>query len=153
MFSGALILMLPPSPIEVVRADMKPSSVKVILRLGPVLSRLGSFLYGLRVKLPAGLFPPVSANIPSSPEISSLLALIVMLPPASVLVAPAFALALSSALSPIFSVLELMLMSPAFPALLVSVVRLVPVVRSKVFVLMLMAPAFPSPVVDAVIDT
>ena len=146
MFSGALILMLPPSPIEVVRADMKPLSVKVILRLR-------SLLYGLRVRDPASAIPSVSANIPSFPEISSSLALIVMLPPASVLVAPAFAVALSWAFSPIFSVSELMLISPAFPALSVSVVRLVPFVRSKVLVSMLMAPAFPSPVVDAVIDT
>ena len=80
MFSGALILMLPPSPIEVVRADMKPFSVKVILRLG-------SFLYGLRVRVPAGLSPAVSANIPNPPEISSWLLLMLILPPPSVLVA------------------------------------------------------------------
>ena len=32
--SGANILMLPPSPVERVRADMKPFSVKVIFRFG-----------------------------------------------------------------------------------------------------------------------
>ena len=34
MFSGAVILMLPPLPLEVVRAEIKPFSVKVILRSG-----------------------------------------------------------------------------------------------------------------------
>jgi hypothetical protein len=48
---------------------------------------------------------------------------------------------------------ELMLISPAFPTLPVSVVILVPVVKLKVLVFMSMDPAFPSPVVDAVIDT
>ena len=74
-------------------------------------------------------------------------------PPASVLVASALAVALISAPSPIVNVSELMLMSPAFPALLVSVVRLVPVCRLNVLVLIAIAPAFPSPTVDAEIDT
>ena len=87
MFSGANILMLPPSPLAVVRADMKPFSVKVMLRLG-------LFLYGLRVRVPAGVSPAVSANIPSLPDMNRSLALMVMLPPASVLVAPFFAVAL-----------------------------------------------------------
>ena len=34
MFSGAKRLMLPPSPLASVRADIKPLSVKVILRSG-----------------------------------------------------------------------------------------------------------------------
>ena len=80
-------------------------------------------------------------------------ALILMLPPASVLVAFSLAVALISAPFPMVTILELMLISPAFPALLVSVFRLVPVVKLKVLVSMLMAPAFPSPVVYAVMDT
>ena len=113
MFSGALILMLPPSPIEVVRADMKPFSVKVILRLGPVSSRLGSFLYGLRVRVPAGLSPAVSANIPNPPEISSWLLLMLILPPPSVLVAFSPAVALIFVPCPIVTVWELISMLPA----------------------------------------
>ena len=37
MFSGANIFILPPSPLAVVRAEMKPFSVKVILRSGSIL--------------------------------------------------------------------------------------------------------------------
>ena len=125
---------------------MKPFSVKVILRLGSVL-------YGLRVRVPAGLSPAVSANIPSLPEISSWLLLMVMLPPASLLVAPTLAVALSWAFSPIFSVSELMLISPAFPALLVSVVRLVPFSRVKSVVLILIWPALPLSSVEAFMAT
>ena len=84
---------------------------------------------------------------------SSLALILIFPPPASVLVAPSSAVALISAPFPIVTISELILISPAFPTLSVSVVRLVPVVRSKVFVSMLMAPAFPSPVVDAVMDT
>ena len=74
-------------------------------------------------------------------------------PPTSVLVAFSLAVALISAPSPMVTISELMLIFPAIPLLLVSVVRLVPVSRSKVLVLISIAPAFPSPVVDAVIDT
>ena len=73
--------------------------------------------------------------------------------PASWLVAFSLAVALISAPSPMVTISELILISPAFPALFVSVVRLVPVSRLKVLVSTLIAPAFPSPVVDAVIDT
>lgn len=37
MFSGASILMLPPVPVDVVRAEMKPSLLKFISRLGLLL--------------------------------------------------------------------------------------------------------------------
>ena len=59
---------------------MKPFSLNSIFRLG-------LFLYGFRVRVPAGLSPAVSANIPSFPEISRSLVLMVMLPPSPVLVA------------------------------------------------------------------
>ena len=84
---------------------------------------------------------------------SSLALILIFPPPASVLVAPSSALALISAPFPMVTILELMLISPAFPALLVSVFRLVPVVKLKVLVSILISPAFPSPVVDAVMDT
>ncbi len=87
MFSGALMLMLPPLPMDVVRADIKPCSVKVMLRLGSVL-------YGWSLRVPAGLSPAVSANTPSLPEMNSSLALMVIFPPASVLVAFSLAVAL-----------------------------------------------------------
>ena len=85
--------------------------------------------------------------------LSSLALILIFPPPASVLVAPCLAVALISAPSPMVIVSELILIFPAFPALLVSVVRLVPVCRLKVLVSILIAPASPSPVVDAVIDT
>ena len=50
MVSGAVINMLPPSPVEVVRAEMKPELLKVI-------SRSGLSEYGLRVRVPAGESP------------------------------------------------------------------------------------------------
>ena len=77
----------------------------------------------------------------------------VMLPPASVLVAPFLAVALIWASSPMISCWVVISMSPACPWLLVSVVRLVPVFRVRLFVSMLMAPALPSPVVEAVMAT
>ena len=138
--------MLPPLPIEVVRAEMKPFSLNSIFRLG-------LFLYGFRVRVPAGLSPAVSANIPSFPEISRLLALIVMLPPASWLVDPSLAVALIWAFCPIVSFSVFISMFPASPALLVSVVRLVPFSRVKSVVLILISPALPWSSVEALILT
>ena len=123
IFSGALISIFPPLPVDVVRAEMKPFSVNSIFRLG-------LFLYGFRVRVPAGLSPAVSANIPSFPDMSRSLALMVMLPPASWLLAPSSAVALIWAFCPIVSFLVFISMFPASPALLVSVVRLVPFSRA-----------------------
>ncbi|WP_293069431.1 hypothetical protein [Okeania sp. SIO2B3] len=64
-------------------------------------------------------------------EISKSIALIVILPPASVLVAPSLAVALIWASSPIVSCLVFISMFPAWPLLLVSVVRVVPVSKVK----------------------
>ena len=169
MFSGANMLMSPPSPMEVVRADMKPFSLKVILRLGsnpPLIPLLGGVrggfpslpegvrggfpsLYGLILRVPAGLSPAVSANIPNLPEMNSSLALMVIFPPASVLVAFSLAVALIWAFSPMVSFSVVISISPAFPALLVSVVRLVPFSRVKSLVLMLIWPALPLSSVEA----
>ena len=103
------------------------------------------------MRVPAGASPLVSANIPSSPEISSWLLLIVMFPAVSVLVAFDFAVALILASSPIVTVWELIVMSPALPLLSVSVVRLVRALRSNLLVWILILPASPAPVVEAVI--
>ena len=138
--------MLPPLPIEVVRAEMKPFSLNSIFRLG-------LFLYGFRVRVPAGLSPAVSANIPSFPDMSRLLALMVMLPPASLLLAPSSAVALIWAFFPIVSFLVFISMFSASPALLVSVVRLVPFSRVKSVVLILISPALPWSSVEALILT
>ena len=146
IFSGARIFMLPPLPMEVLRAETKPFSVNSIFRLG-------LFLYGFRVRVPAGLSPAVSANIPSFPDMSRLLALMVMLPPASWLLAPSSAVALIWAFCPIVSFLVFISMFPASPALLVSVVRLVPFSRVKSMVLILIWPALPWSSVEAFILT
>ena len=138
--------MLPPLPLEVVRAEMKPCCLNSIFRLG-------LFLYGFRVRVPAGLSPAVSANIPSFPDMSRLLALMVMLPPASLLLAPSSAVALIWAFCPIVSFLVFISMFPASPALLVSVVRLVPFSRVKSVVLILILPALPWSSVEALILT
>ena len=140
--------MLPPLPLELVRAEMKPCCLNSIFRLG-------LFLYGFRVRVPAGLSPAVSANIPSFPEISRLLALMVMLPPApaSLLLALSSAVALIWAFFPIVSFLVFISMFPASPALLVSVVRLVPFSRVKSVVLILISPALPWSSVEALILT
>ena len=138
--------MLPPLPLELVRAEMKPCCLNSIFRLG-------LFLYGFRVRVPAGLSPAVSANIPSFPEISRLLALMVMLPPASLLLAPSSAVALIWAFCPIVRFLVFISMFPASPALLVSVVRLVPFSRVKSVVLILISPALPWSSVEALILT
>lgn len=138
--------MLPLLPMEVLRAEMKPFFLNSIFRLG-------LFLYGLRVRVPAGLSPAVSANIPSSPDMSRSLALMVMLPPASLLVAPSSAVALIWAFCPIVSFLVFISMFPASPALFVSVVRLVPFSRVKSMVLILIWPALPWSSVEAFILT
>ena len=138
--------MLPPLPIEVVRAEMKPFSLNSMFRLG-------LFLYGFRVRVPAGLSHAVSANIPSFPDMSRLLALMVMLPPASLLLAPSSAVALIWAFCPIVRFLVFISMFPASPALLVSVVRLVPFSRVKSVVLILISPALPWSSVEALILT
>ena len=103
--------------------------------------------------MPAGDSPSVWANIPSSPEMLRVLLKMLIFPPVSVLVAPSSAVALIEAFSPMVTVGELIVMSPAFPALLVSVVKLVPFSRVKSVVSILICPAFPAPVVEAFIDT
>ena len=59
---GADRLIFPPFPDALVRAEIKPSLVKRIFKSGLLLS-------GLRVRVPAGACPWVSAKIPNFPEI------------------------------------------------------------------------------------
>ena len=77
MVSGAKRDILPPLPMEVVRAEIKPWLLKLI-------SRSGLPLYGWSASAPAGDSPWVSANIPSSPEMLRMLLNMLMFPPASV---------------------------------------------------------------------
>ena len=65
------------------------------------------------VKVPAFDAPLVSANIPSFPEISRSLVLMVMLPPSPVLVAFFPAVALIAVSFPMVTVWELISMFPA----------------------------------------
>ena len=67
----------------------------------------------MRVKVPAFDAPFVSANIPSFPEISRSLVLMVMLPPSPVLVAFFPVVALIAVPFPMVTVWELILMFPA----------------------------------------
>ena len=128
--------------------------------------------------MPASASPAVSAKIPNCPEMFSALVSMVILPPASVLVLVAVAVALISAFGPMFVLLALMTMFPALPALLVSTDSLVlrsrvrasgamtvilppspgPSVKASIWELSsmsillawrLMVPAFPAPVVEA----
>ena len=102
--SGAIISIFPPRPVDEVLAEIKPFSVKVILSVDWVCSRLGFALYGLKVILPAGTLPLVSANIPPWPNMLSwLLNMLIFPPPGSVLVAFSLAVALICAFSPIVS--------------------------------------------------
>ena len=102
--SGALISIFPPRPVDEVLAEIKPFSVKVIFSVDWVCSRLGFAVYGLKVILPAGPLPLVSANIPPWPNMLSwLLNMLIFPPPGSVLVAFSLAVALICAFSPIVS--------------------------------------------------
>ena len=97
--------------------------------------------------MPASALASVSANIPSSPAMSSWFVLIVMLPPGSVLVAPMFTVALIWAFSPMVSWGVVISMFPAFPLLLVSTDSWVSACRLRVSVaLTVMFP--PSPAVS-----
>ena len=89
----------------------------------------------------------VSANIPSSPAMSSWLVLMVMLPPASVVVAPMLTVAVIWAFSPMVSLGVVISISPAFPLLLVSTDSWVSACKLRVSVaLTVMLP--PSPVLS-----
>ena len=90
--------------MDEVLAEIKPFSVKVIFSVDWVCSRLGFALYGLKVILPAGPLPLVSANIPPWPNMLSwLLNMLIFPPPGSVLVAFSLAVALICAFWPIVS--------------------------------------------------
>ena len=98
--------------------------------------------------MPASAVPAVSANIPSLPEIFRSLELIVIFPPAAVLVAPFNAVALIEASLPMVTVGELISMLPAAPALLVSAEMAIPSVRVRFWASILISPALPVPVVS-----
>ena len=77
----------------------------------------------------------------------------VMWPPTSVLLAPFFAVALIWEFFPIVSFWVFITMSPGSPALLLSVVRLVPFFRVKSVVSILIWPASPLFFVEALMAT
>lgn len=86
----------------------------------------------------------VSANIPSFPEMLRVSVLIVMLPPSPLLVEPITTVAVIWESSPMSTVLASMVMSPEFPAPVVSVMRLVLWSRLRVLAWMFMVPALPA---------
>ena len=101
------------------------------------------------VSVPASAAPAVSANIPRVPEISRSLALMVMLPPPSVLVESEVTVALIWASWPMSMVLASMLIEPGLPAPRVSVVRLVFCLSVRLLASISIVPAFPVPWVSA----
>ena len=95
--------------------------------------------------MPASASPSVSANIPKLPEILRVLASILIRPPPFSLVESWVIVALILASSPMSTVLASISIFPGAPFPVVSVVKLVPSSRFRVWLSTLIVPAFPLP--------